>query len=495
MKYFRIHTADNAYLTKQPRGIFTTVGKLVDAKTMNEEEIKEYWENREYFERVLPVPPFYENGNPDGAITWFKDSEEGKQIYAQMSFYREMASKYGVELFRSETEEIPGEIIYEDEFQIAVKNVRTDIKVTTKKESFVWPDYKNCIANLPNSILKYFGAETVGDTLPLADKFLDKDYKNVVVILLDGMGKAIIERHLKDDGAFRSNLAGIYKSTFLSTTVCATTSVLSGLKPCEHAWIGWEIYYPSVDQNVVVFHNWKQGTEEQAAPYNIPWTLTPYENVIEKIKKSGTEAYFVAQFMDNSINDFNDVCLSVKKLCEKPEKKYIYAYWNQPDGIMHKTGCGTDETHETIVELENAVSKLAGELEDTLILVTADHGHMDNEIAVLQDYPEIIDCLERLPSLEPRVLNFFVKKEKEEFFKKEFNRIFGDKFLLITKEEALRRELFGDGKYHKEFLGMLGNYIAIATGDTSIYFTDERWAAMHGSLTEDEMYIPLIVFK
>ena len=67
--------------------------------------------------------------------------------------------------------------------------------------------------------------------------------------------------------------------------------------------------------------------------------------------------------------------------------------------------------------------------------------------------------------------------------------------MLITKEEALRRELFGDGKYHKEFLGMLGNYIAIATGDTSIYFTDERWAAMHGSLTEDEMYIPLIVFK
>ncbi|MBO4776317.1 MAG: hypothetical protein J5515_06855 [Lachnospiraceae bacterium] len=136
MKYFRIHVAECAYLTKQPRGIFTAVWKLVDDKILSEEETKEYWKNREYFEEVLPVPPFYENGNPDGAITWFKDSEEGKQIYAQMSFYREMASKYGVELYRSECEEIPGEIIYEDEFQIAVKNVRTDINVTTKKESF-----------------------------------------------------------------------------------------------------------------------------------------------------------------------------------------------------------------------------------------------------------------------------------------------------------------------------------------------------------------------
>ena len=73
MKYFRVHMKDCAYITKQPRGIFTAVGKLVDSKTLTEEEEKEYWRNREYFERILPVPPFYENNNPDGAVTWFKD--------------------------------------------------------------------------------------------------------------------------------------------------------------------------------------------------------------------------------------------------------------------------------------------------------------------------------------------------------------------------------------------------------------------------------------
>ena len=137
MKYFRIHTADNAYLTKQPRGIFTAVWRLVDEKIMTEDEEKEYWKNRKYFEEVLPVPPFYNDGNPEGAITWFKDTEKGKDIYAQMSFYREMAAKYGVELYRSECTEVPGEIIYEDEFQIAVKNVRDDIEVTTKKELYL----------------------------------------------------------------------------------------------------------------------------------------------------------------------------------------------------------------------------------------------------------------------------------------------------------------------------------------------------------------------
>ena len=60
MTYYRIHTADIAYITQQPRGLFTAIGKLVDAKTLTEEETAEYWKNREYFEKVLPVPPFYE---------------------------------------------------------------------------------------------------------------------------------------------------------------------------------------------------------------------------------------------------------------------------------------------------------------------------------------------------------------------------------------------------------------------------------------------------
>ncbi|MBE5959210.1 MAG: hypothetical protein E7254_10180 [Lachnospiraceae bacterium] len=134
MKYYRIHTGDIAYLTKQPRGIFTAVGKLVDAKIMNEEEIAEYRRNREYFEKVLPVPPFYEQGNPDRAITWFKDTKAGNDIYEQMTFYRKMLAKYDVKLYRSEIEEIPGEIIYEDDFQIAVKNQRADLDIKISEE-------------------------------------------------------------------------------------------------------------------------------------------------------------------------------------------------------------------------------------------------------------------------------------------------------------------------------------------------------------------------
>ncbi len=36
--------------------------------------------------------------------------------------------------------------------------------------------------------------------------------------------------------------------------------------------------------------------------------------------------------------------------------------------------------------------------------------------------------------------------------------------------------------------------LAIATDDVALYFNKDRFISMHGSLTEDEMLIPLIVF-
>ena len=133
MRYYRVHTADIAYITQQPRGIFAAIGKLVDAKILSEEETAEYWKNREYFEKVLPVPPFYNEGNPDKATTWFKNTEQGNRIYVEMTFYREMAKKYGMQLYMSECEEVPGDVIYEDEFQIAIKNPISDVRVTIKE--------------------------------------------------------------------------------------------------------------------------------------------------------------------------------------------------------------------------------------------------------------------------------------------------------------------------------------------------------------------------
>ena len=94
-----------------------------------------------------------------------------------------------------------------------------------------YPDYSSCIANLACSLLKYYGIEPPNSTLPRADMLLNKKYKNVVVILLDGMGANTVEKHLSENGFFRQHLITKYSSTFPSTTVAATTAMDSGIFP------------------------------------------------------------------------------------------------------------------------------------------------------------------------------------------------------------------------------------------------------------------------
>ena len=59
----------------------------------------------------------------------------------------------------------------------------------------------------------------------------------------------------------------------------------------------------------------------------------------------------------------------------------------------------------------------------------------------LEDYPTIMECLVRMPSIEPRVLNLFVKEEKRKQFEEEFTRYFGQDFLLWPKKKVL--EIYG----------------------------------------------------
>lgn len=103
-----------------------------------------------------------------------------------------------------------------------------------------------------------------------------------------------------------------------------------------------------------------------------------------------------------------------------------------------------------------------------------------------------------MPSIEPRALNLFVKEGKRGQLEQEFQKEFGDKFLLLTKEQVLERKLFGMGKEHPDFQKMLGDYLAVAISDLSVYNTREEadsFVGMHAGLTEDEMQIPLIIIE
>jgi arylsulfatase A-like enzyme len=364
------------------------------------------------------------------------------------------------------------------------------------KYTIVYPDYSNSVANFANSILKKWGLARSGGTLKLLDPYLVKDYENVVVILLDGMGKNIIERNLEEKGFFNTHLAGTYSSTFPPTTAAATTSIDNGLTPCEHGWLGWDCYFPQIDRNVTVFRNTDTETGEKVAEESVAWKYCGYSSVIDRINSAGGKAYYVTPFSPPNPETFEDSCELIKTYCKERGQKYIYCYCDEPDHTMHRTGCYSDEAKRIISSLERMVESLTVELNDTLLIVTADHGHMDSKGVCIKDYPKIMNCLKRIPTIEPRALNLFVKEDVRDGFIKEFTIEFGDKFLLLPKEKVLEMRLFGSGTEHKDFRLMLGDYLAVATGDLSIFNTKEeveKFIGVHAGLTKDEMIIPLII--
>ena len=133
MKYFRIHSNEQAYRTKQPMGLFVSIWTLVDKRIMSEDEIAEYWIQRKWFEENLPVPPFYDDGNSIKAITWYKNTDKGNSMFKRMNFYLDMAIKYNMALSVSECAAEPGRIIYEDDYQIGVVDCITDSRIMTKE--------------------------------------------------------------------------------------------------------------------------------------------------------------------------------------------------------------------------------------------------------------------------------------------------------------------------------------------------------------------------
>ena len=60
-------------------------------------------------------------------------------------------------------------------------------------KEIIFPNYNYSILNLINSILKKYNVETKYNSLPILEEKLKREYKNIVLIILDGMGNNLLD--------------------------------------------------------------------------------------------------------------------------------------------------------------------------------------------------------------------------------------------------------------------------------------------------------------
>lgn len=106
-----------------------------------------------------------------------------------------------------------------------------------KEENIVMPDYKHCILGTITSILKYYNVDSKHKSSEKIDKILnEKNYKNVVLLILDGMGDIVL-KNIDENGYFRKNQIDVVTSVYPSTTTAALTTYYAGKPPFETGWI------------------------------------------------------------------------------------------------------------------------------------------------------------------------------------------------------------------------------------------------------------------
>ena len=363
------------------------------------------------------------------------------------------------------------------------------------------PDYDQSLLSLMSSILNYYGVKDADHpTLKEADELLNKNYKNVVLCLFDGMGYLNLEEH-KDDAPFLyEHVLRPLSSVFPPTTVAATTTVLSGKSPAQSAWLGWDMYFEELGHNVDVFINKIQFTKDDVCEYNYAFKHLAYDTIFKRINDADKDV------TTNYISDFGDIQYkenlnTAKKLLleinKREGRQFTYFYNVYPDETMHQTGTMSKSACEWFKKLDKFVKEFSEKADDTLIMVIADHGHIDIDWIYLDEYPEIHNMLLREPSIETRSASLFIKDEYKDVFEEKFNEVLGDKFMLMSKMEILDTKLFGPGKMHERTEGFIGDYLAIAIDKYAMGITriEENLKSHHAGMTEKEMLIPLVVIE
>lgn len=366
-------------------------------------------------------------------------------------------------------------------------------------KKLIKPDWNNSNLNISATLAEFLNAPNKNVTLPILKKELSRSYRNVVFICFDGLGIYPIKRNLGGKDCLRKNIVKILKSTFPATTTNATTSLATNKLPLEHGWLGWSLHFDEIKRNVDIY---LCSDSQSGEPVDYIYPLADngdcyFDNANTDYEVVAILPEYVKTKTKNriNVNSEGELIDNIKSVCEKQGKHFIYSYSPEPDSTMHNFGMSSIEAKEKIGAINALIEKLYNQIEDTLIIITADHGQVD-----IKGYTEFFKdqelnaMLEFTPFLDARTPAFVVKPGMAKEFETKFTKKYGKDFRLFKSQDLINNNYFGNcGNYEK----LLGDYIAVGTYSHKQFISYEnmpRFKGHHTSLTE-EMLVPLILLK
>ncbi|MDF1578243.1 MAG: alkaline phosphatase family protein [Desulfobulbales bacterium] len=377
------------------------------------------------------------------------------------------------------------------------------------------PDYRNSIVNLAVSLFRSRGCEPNGYE-PLAGLDpLELAGRPVVVLIVDGLGDNFLQRY--PDSFLCRHRRGRLSSVFPPTTASAMTSFFTGAAPQQHGITGWYTYFRELGTvaTVLPFVPRYGGVDFSKAGIR-PGRLIDAESQFSAL--AGPCHFALPDYLVDSVYSQALSGTACRHGYGSPEELFallekfagrgggndlVIGYWPELDSLGHACGIESPEAADLFHKLDrccrDSLPRLAAA--GAAVIVCADHGLIDapqERVINLEEHPRLAGTLTLPLCGEPRCAYCYVRSDRKEDFERYIAEELDFACELKRSREMILEGYFGLGHGSPRLEERVGEYALLMKDDYIIkdrLLSEENspLVGVHGGLSADELYVPLIL--
>jgi predicted AlkP superfamily pyrophosphatase or phosphodiesterase len=350
-----------------------------------------------------------------------------------------------------------------------------------------------CITNVVPALLHH--SDVAPGWLPAAALEADR----VVLLVIDGLGWNQLQarRHLTP--ALSAMAGGSITTVAPSTTATALTSISTGLPPGEHGVMGYRIAVEGEILNVLRWTTARGDARRSISPSGLQ-PNPPFGGqrppVLTRAEFLGTG--FTLAHLDpvrfTGYRTLGTLTAELVRLARAGEP-FMYAYYEGLDKVSHEYGLGL-QYDEELRWIDHLIATLLESLPSgTVLAVTADHGQVETGDDVIELPSDVLTHV-AVQSGEGRFRWLHARSGRIAALLEVAEAQLGDQAWVRTREQVIAEGWYGP-KVTDAAASRLGDVVLAAKGTIAFHDANDTGpyvlVGRHGSLTADEMLVPLLV--
>lgn len=354
------------------------------------------------------------------------------------------------------------------------------------------PDYQRaCVSNLVPALLEH---RMLGEGW-IPDRVLDAE--QVVVLLIDGLGwnQLAARQHLAPVLAASEGQA--ITTVAPTTTAAALTSIATGAPPGDHGVVGYKIRTGGETLNALRWATENGDARQRIIPSDIQ-VLPPFGNrnpVTINPSQFATSGFTMAHLANTRFRGYGAISTLVYEIAHAigEGERFVYAYYDGLDRVGHERGHGAPFDAEYVF-VDRLVAEVRRQLpDDVALVVTADHGQVHTGDALIPIDGSVMRHTLAI-SGEARFVWLHANPGAADLLLDAALAAHQGDAWVLSVDEVLSRGLLG-GRVSSDARGRLGEVAMIAKSNVALVdpgAPDSILIGRHGSLTADEVFVPLL---